>query len=162
MLAVTPRIFPLCSTNSHPVVQTVGLAVLTRSAEPVAQYLVARELEVHFPLPGRSRETRPVRVVHHRDDLISSSRRTAVGNILPEHSEGFMPAANNPPSSETGTSGRVLRPAGVATHEPLEPWVRPLCVAPPWGPGLFRFSPLGLVLRCQRARMPLNNRDLSC
>ena len=23
---------------------------------------------VHFPLPGRSRKTRPVRLVHHRDD----------------------------------------------------------------------------------------------
>ena len=54
-LAVVPRKFPLCSTNSHLAVQTVGLAVLIRSACPVAQYLVAKKLEVHFPLPRRSR-----------------------------------------------------------------------------------------------------------
>ena len=70
-LAVFPRRFPLCSTNSHPAVQAVGLAVLVRSARPVAQYLVAKNLEIHFPLPGRSRETRPVRLVHHRDDHTS-------------------------------------------------------------------------------------------
>ena len=40
-LAVAPRKFSLCSTNSHPAVQTVGLAVLIRSAGPVAPYLVA-------------------------------------------------------------------------------------------------------------------------
>ena len=49
-------------------VQTVGLAVLVRSARPVAQYLVTKKLEVHFPFPGQSRETRPVHLVHHRDD----------------------------------------------------------------------------------------------
>ena len=55
MLAATQRTFPLCSTSSHPVVQTVGVAVPIRSAGTVAQYLVARELEVHFLLPGRCR-----------------------------------------------------------------------------------------------------------
>ena len=70
-LAVTPTTFPLCSVNSHPAVQTVGLAVLIRTAGPVAQYRVTRELEVHFPLPGRSREIRPVRFVHHRDNPLS-------------------------------------------------------------------------------------------
>ena len=30
-LTVTPTKFPLCSTNSHPAVQTVGLAVLIRA-----------------------------------------------------------------------------------------------------------------------------------
>ena len=39
-LAVTPRKFLLCSTSSHPAVQTVVLAVLVRSAGPVAQYFV--------------------------------------------------------------------------------------------------------------------------
>ena len=56
-LAVTRTKFPLFSTYSHPAVQTVGLAVLIRSVSPSTKYLVARELEVHFPLPGRSRET---------------------------------------------------------------------------------------------------------
>ena len=74
-LAVTPRKFPLCSTNSHPAVQKDGLTVLIRSAGPAAQCLVARELGVHFPLPGRSRETRPVRLVHHRDDPTSTTNR---------------------------------------------------------------------------------------
>ena len=81
-LAVVPRKFPLCSTNSHPAVQAVGLAVLVRSARPVAQYLVAKKLEVHFPLPGRSRETRPVRLVHHRDDPTSTANRLVSGDLL--------------------------------------------------------------------------------
>ena len=81
-LAVVPRKFPLCSTNSHLAVQTVGLAVLIRSACPVAQYLVAKKLEVHFPLPRRSRETRPVRLVHHRDDLTSTTNRLVSGDLF--------------------------------------------------------------------------------
>ena len=52
-LTVTQRKFLLCSTSSHPAVQTVSLAVLIRIAGPVAQYL---EVEVHFPLPGRYRD----------------------------------------------------------------------------------------------------------
>ena len=81
-IAVTPGKFPLCSTNSHSAVSTVGLAVLIRSAGPVAQYIVARELEVYFPLPGRSRETRPVRFVHHRYDPISTANRLVPGDFL--------------------------------------------------------------------------------
>ena len=72
-LTVTPRKIPLCSTNSHPAVQTVGLAVLIQSDNPVAQNLMSREMELHFPLPGRSREICPVRLVHHRDDLTSTT-----------------------------------------------------------------------------------------
>ena len=52
-LAVAPRKFPLCSTNSHPAVQAVVLAVLIQSVSPVAQYLVAQKVEVHFSFPGR-------------------------------------------------------------------------------------------------------------
>ena len=68
-------------------VQTVGLAVLIRYAGPLAQYLVAKELEVHFPLPGRSRETRqtrqtrPVRLVHRRDDPTSTANRLVSGDL---------------------------------------------------------------------------------
>ena len=80
-IAVTPGKFPLCSTNSHSAVSTVGLAVLIRSAGPVAQYIVARELEVYFPLPGRSRETRPVRLVHHRDESIPTTKRLVSGDL---------------------------------------------------------------------------------
>ena len=54
-LAVFPRKFPLCSTNSHPAVQATGLAVLVRSSRPVSQYFVVKKMEVHSPLPGRSR-----------------------------------------------------------------------------------------------------------
>ena len=71
-LAVTRTKFPLFSTYSHPAVQTVGLAVLIQSDNPVAQNLMSREMELHFPLPGRSREICPVRLVHHRDDLTST------------------------------------------------------------------------------------------
>ena len=67
-LAVTPRTFPLCSNNLQPALQTVCLAVLFRSADPVEQYVVKTELEIHFPLPVRARETRPVRLAHYRDD----------------------------------------------------------------------------------------------
>ena len=63
-------------------VQAVGLAVLIRSARPVAQYLVAKKLEVHFPRPGRSRETRPVRLVHHRDDPTSTANRLVSDDLL--------------------------------------------------------------------------------
>ena len=81
-LAAAPGIFPLCSANSHPAMQAVGLAVLIRSADPVAQYLVAKMLEVHFPLPGRSRETRPVHLVHHRDEPTSTANRLVSGDLL--------------------------------------------------------------------------------
>ena len=81
-LAVTPRKFQLCSTNSHPAVQTGGLAVVIRSTGPVAQYLVVRELEVHFPLPGWSREARPVHLVHHRDYPTSTENWLVPGDLL--------------------------------------------------------------------------------
>ena len=80
--AVTARKFPLCSTSFHPTVQTAGLAVLIRSAGPVAQCLVVREREVHFPLSGRSREACPVRLVHHRDDPTSTANRLVSGDLV--------------------------------------------------------------------------------
>ena len=91
-LAVVPRKFQLHSTNSHPVVQTFRLAVLIRSDGPVARYIVARELEVHFPLSGRSRETRPVRLVHHRDDPTSAANRFVSGDLF--HSESLKRSGN--------------------------------------------------------------------
>ena len=91
-LAVTLLKFPLCSSNSHQAVQTVGSTVLIRSAGPVVQYLVARELEVHFPLPGRSRETRSVRLVHHRDDPASTTNRLVSGDIF--HFESLKRSRN--------------------------------------------------------------------
>ena len=39
-LADAPRKFPLCSTNSRRAAQTIGLAVLIRSAGTVAQHIV--------------------------------------------------------------------------------------------------------------------------
>ena len=79
-LAIARRTFPLCSTNSHPAVQAIGLALLIRSARTVTQYLVAKKLEVHFPVPGRSRKTLPVRLGHHRDDPTSTAMRLAYGD----------------------------------------------------------------------------------
>ena len=55
--------------------------MLIQSAGPVAQYLVARELEVHFPLPGRSRKTCPVRFVHHCDDSTSTANRLVSSDL---------------------------------------------------------------------------------
>ena len=55
------------------------MPVRIRSAGPVAQYLVARELEIHFPVPGRSRETRPV--VHHLDGPTSTANRMVSGDL---------------------------------------------------------------------------------
>ena len=81
-LALSLRKFLLCITILHPAVQTVGLAMLIRSAGPVARYILARELEVLFPPSRRSRETRPVRLVHHRDDPISTANRFMSGDLL--------------------------------------------------------------------------------
>ena len=81
-LAVDPRKFPLCSTNSHPRVRAVRLAVPIRSAAPATPCLMAEELDVNFPLLGRSRETRPVRFVHHRYDPISTANRLVPGDFL--------------------------------------------------------------------------------
>ena len=92
LLAVVPRKFPLCSNNSHPAVQAIGLAVLDRSTCPVAQYLVARKLEVHFPLQGWSRETHPVRLVHQRDDTTSTAKRLVSGDLF--HLESLKRSRN--------------------------------------------------------------------
>ena len=64
------------------VVQTVGLAMLIRIARSAAQYLVAEQLEVHFPLPGRSRETHSARLVHHRNDPTATANRLIPGDFL--------------------------------------------------------------------------------
>ena len=82
-LVVVPRKFPLYSTNSYPVVQAVGLSVLVKSSRPVVQYLMAKKLDVYFPLPVRSRETRPVRLVHHFDYASSIANRSMSCDLLP-------------------------------------------------------------------------------
>ena len=81
-LAVVPRKFPLCSTNSHATAPAVGLAVLVRSTRSVAHYLVAKKVEVYIPLPGRSRETRPLRFVPHGDDPTSTANRLVSGDLF--------------------------------------------------------------------------------
>ena len=81
-LAVVPRKVPLCSTNTHPAVRAVGVAVLVRTSHLVTQYLGPKKLKVHFPLQGRSRETRPVRLVHHRDNPTSTASRLVSGDLL--------------------------------------------------------------------------------
>ena len=80
-LAVTPIKFPLCTINSYAAVRTVGLALI-RSVGPVAQHLLTRELEVNCSLPGRSRESRPVHLVRHCDDLTSNANRLVSGDLL--------------------------------------------------------------------------------
>ena len=91
-LAVDPRKFPLCSTNSHPRVRAVRLAVLIRSAAPATPCLMAEELDVNFPLLGRSRETRPVRLVHHGDDPTLTANRLVCGHLL--HAESLKRSRN--------------------------------------------------------------------
>ena len=82
-IAAPPRKLLLCRTNSYPTVQqAVSLAVLVRGAGPVAQDTVARELMVHFPYPGRARESRSVRLVHHRDDSTSTTNPLVSGDLL--------------------------------------------------------------------------------
>ena len=95
-LAVVPRKFPLCSTNSHVTAPAVGLAVLVRSTRSVAQYLVAKKVEVYIPLPGRSRETRPLRFVPHGDDPTSTANRLGSGDLL--HLESLKKSRNVVPS----------------------------------------------------------------
>lgn len=63
------------ATGPHPAEKAVGLAVSARDAGPVNTNLVARELEVHFPFPGRSKGPRPIRLVHHCDGPTSTSNR---------------------------------------------------------------------------------------
>ena len=66
--------------------------MLIRSAGSVAQYLVAEKLEVHFSLQGRSRETRPVHLVHRRDDASSTTNRLVSGDLL--HFESLKRSGN--------------------------------------------------------------------
>ena len=68
------------------------MAVLIRSARPVAQYHVSKKLEVRFPLPARSRKTRTVRLVHHRDDPTSTVNRFVPGDLL--HFESLKRSRN--------------------------------------------------------------------
>ena len=61
--AVAPGKLTLSCANAHPAVKAVGSAVLVRSASPITQNMGARELEVHFPLPGRFGESHSLRLV---------------------------------------------------------------------------------------------------
>ena len=47
---------------------------------------------VHFPLPGLSRNTRPVRLVHNRDDPTSTANRLVSGDLL--HFESLRRSQN--------------------------------------------------------------------
>ena len=49
--------------DPHSAVEAVGLAVLVRGAGPITQYVGAREVKVHFPLPGGFGESHPMRLV---------------------------------------------------------------------------------------------------
>ena len=53
----------LCRPDPHSAVEAVGLAVLVRGAGPITQGVGAGEVEVHFPLSGRFRESRSMRLV---------------------------------------------------------------------------------------------------
>ena len=53
----------MCRPDPHSAVEAVGLAVLVRSAGPITQDVGAGEVEVHFPLPGRFKEVRLLRLV---------------------------------------------------------------------------------------------------
>lgn len=68
--------------NSNMAVQAVGAAVLIPDAGPNAQPVAAKELKVNFPFLGWSKESRPVRPVHHDDDPASTTDRLASGDPL--------------------------------------------------------------------------------
>ena len=88
-VSVRPRVARRCS-EKIPVVRhqfasggTGGwVGGADSECRPEAQYLVAKKLDVHFPLPVRSGKTRPVRLVHHRDDPTSTANRWVSGGLL--------------------------------------------------------------------------------
>ena len=49
--------------DPHSAVEAVGLVVLVRSAGSITQNVEAGEAEIHFPLPRRFRESRPMRLI---------------------------------------------------------------------------------------------------
>ena len=56
--------------------------VLVRGADPVSQTLVAREQEIHAPLPRRPRDYRPMRLVHHCDSPTSTADGLVPGALF--------------------------------------------------------------------------------
>ena len=52
------------------------------ACRPITQNVRAGEVEVHFPLPGRFRESRPMRLVQHRDHATSPPDRLMAGDLL--------------------------------------------------------------------------------
>ena len=52
-LAVVPRTHTLQRANAHPAATAVDFAGMVQSTSPITQNVGARDLEVHFPLPGR-------------------------------------------------------------------------------------------------------------
>ena len=66
--------------------------VLVRSAGPITQNVGARELEVHFPLPRWFEESRPMRLVQHRDEFNSPPDRLVADDLL--HFESLKGSRN--------------------------------------------------------------------
>ena len=61
--AVVSRKLTLYRANAHLAVTAVGLAVLVRRAGLKTERMGPRQLEVHFPLPGRFGESHLMRPV---------------------------------------------------------------------------------------------------
>ena len=70
--------------HPHSVVKAIGSAVLVQSAGQITQNVGAGEVEVHFPLPGRFKESSPMRLVQHRDHATSAPDRLMHGDLLPD------------------------------------------------------------------------------
>ena len=75
MFPVVAGKLALCRPDPHLAVEAVVLAVLVRGSGPITQDVAVGEVEVHFPLPGRFGESRPVRLLQHRDDATSPPYR---------------------------------------------------------------------------------------
>ena len=56
--------------------------MLVRGSDPIMQDVGVGEVEVHFALPGRSGESRPMCLVWHRDDATSPPYRLMTGDLL--------------------------------------------------------------------------------
>ena len=114
--------------------------VLIRNAGPVAQHLVVTELEVHFPLPGQSFETRPMRLVHHRYGPTSTWKLPALSGPLNAFEETF--------GTQSSVSFQITRQPR-ASHS--------------WGPQCTRPAVARVSHRVRlHTRVPREQRNINC
>ena len=83
---------PLCRPDPYSVVEAVGLVVLVKGSGQITQDVGAGEVKLHFPLPGGFGESRPMRLVLHRDDATSTPYRLITSDLL--HLQPFEGSRN--------------------------------------------------------------------